>query len=416
MLALPLTRLDWAEQGSPAVHIVSLEQEGPFIGAVLAGLNLVAPESVGPFGTIVGVPVGNALVYRALDTAAGLRGDIAKLALFAIRFAQEHQGDGFLKLPIWRRRDGRTRIVGFRFAGPESIEESYDPGFAGVLAALDPLQLLAVPGWAQGVLDGEAFTRFAGCVSATRDVSPADVGVLGSAWSLPGLAVQCETAPFEQWPSLVEAYLESIKADEDAARTIVREAATDPAAVRDHLVTWLDGPKAATDTSVARPLGETGLVEILGVYASGLAVPLPAESAATVGEADELLAIGREAIRRSLVVGPLPSPLLSGVARWVTGDPTPTAAVPHLQTWLPEIVGPYGALVAVGSADRLVVLPIEDASVALDLPTLLGLASGATVRAPWPIPPTVFWVGPGQLEAFRVVTTGRRDLRGRRDM
>ena len=405
VLELPLARFDWAERGSPAVHGISLEDEGPYVGALLAGLEHVESGAVGPFGTVLGVPVRNALVYRSLDWEQGLREDLAQLAVFTATFAEEQQHDGFLPMPIWRRPDGRSSIVTFQFAADHTIADSHDPGFAGVLAVLDPRELLPVPGWAQGVLGDQAYTRFAGCVSATSGIHPTEVALVGSAYSLPALALQCRAESLDEWPALVGTHLDAIAADADAANRIARSAGVDPAAAREHLVTWLDAPEALTTDGVARPIGTTGLVEILGVHASDHAVPMSVDAAAAAGETDELMALGREAVRRALVVETQAIAFLSGDARRVTADPSPTAAVPHLQAWLPDIVGSHGALVSVGSADHLLVLPIRDASAVLDVPRLLGLAVGSTVHAPWAIPPTVFWLAPDRLETLRAVVT-----------
>ena len=205
--------------------------------------------------------------------------------------------------------------------------------------------------------------------------------------------------------ALVEAHLAPIQATFDAANAMLREAGEDRDSRRAHLATWLVSGDDSREDWVTRPLGETGLFEILGFHASGTAVPVSAAAAATLGAPQELFELGEDAIRRALVVEPAGLELLSGEASLVTGLPSPTAAIPHLMTWLPDAVGPYGALVAVGDASRLVVLPIHDASAVLDLPALLGLAVGASMRAAWTIPPTVFWLVPDRLEVIHVVIT-----------
>jgi len=405
VLELPLVRLDRADKGHPAVRIISLEREGPYAGALLAGLDRVDPSAIGPFGTLVAAPVDNALVYRALDASPGLRADLAELAFFSHAFAVRQKEKGFLRLPLWRRRDGRTRVVTFRFSDDGELLDSHDPGFAGVLAALDPRELLPVPGWALGILAGAAYTRFAGCVSAAHGVRPSDIGLLGDPLMLPDLAQRCRAAAFDEWPGVVERHLVTVLADFDVAHAVIQNAGQDPEAARTHLVTWLDASAADQAGRVTRPLGETGFIEVLGIYAGGTAVPLPAAAAAGLGETEALFDLGREAIRRALTVAPSGLELLSGEAVSITGLPSPTAAIPHLMTWLPDAVGPFGALVAVGNARNLDVLPIHDASTVLDFPAFLGLAAGASSQAPWTVPPTVFWLGPDRLETFRLEVT-----------
>jgi hypothetical protein len=405
VLTCPVVRTDLSEQGHPAVRVISLEHEGPWGGALLTGLDRLDPSAIGAFGTLVGAPVENALVYRALDASEGLRADLGHLSVFTFTFAEKQKEHGFLRFPLWRARDGRTRPVAFRFSDAGELLDSHDPGFAGVLAALDPQDLLPVPGWAHGILSRHAYTRFAGCVSAVRGFRPAEIGELGSALLLHPLARQCRAVGFDEWPALVEAHLAPIQATFDAANAMLREAGEDRDSRRAHLATWLVSGDDSREDWVTRPLGETGLFEILGFHASGTAVPVSAAAAATLGAPQELFELGEDAIRRALVVEPAGLELLSGEASLVTGLPSPTAAIPHLMTWLPDAVGPYGALVAVGDASRLVVLPIHDASAVLDLPALLGLAVGASMRAAWTIPPTVFWLVPDRLEVIHVVIT-----------
>lgn len=405
VLALPLTRLDWSDRGHPAVRIASLEGEGPYAGALLAALERVDPTAIGPFGTLVGVPVRNALVYRALDASPGIRADLGELAVFAYAFADQSQADGFLTLPIWRRPDGRCRIVRFRFAEDRSVEDSHDPGFAGVLCALDPRDTLTVPGWAERILDAVAYTRFAGCVAAVRDIAPIDVARLGSAWSLPALADRCRGVEWEVWPPLVEAYLRTIAADVAAAEGVLATAAERPDEVKRHLVAWLDRPQEPEETRATRPLGTTGLVEVLAVHEAGETIPVLATTAAALGAPDELFTLGRDAVRRSLQVAADPHTYLSGDGWTITGAPSVSAAIPHLPEWLPDRVGPFGALAAIGSADLAVLLPIHDAGVVLDLPALAGLAVGMALRASWPLPPTVFWVTADRVEALRIEAT-----------
>jgi hypothetical protein len=405
VLACPVVRTDLSAQGHPAVRVISLEHEGPWGGALLTGLDRLDPSAIGVFGTLVGAPVENALVYRALDVSDGLRADLSHLSVFTYRFAEDQKEHGFLKFPLWRERDGRTRPVAFRFSDAGELLDSHDPGFAGVLAALDPQELLPVPGWAQGILSEHAYTRFAGCVSAVRGVRPSEIGELGSALVLQPLARQCRAVGVDEWPTLVEAHLAPIQADLDAANAMLWDAGQDRDTRRDHLVTWLQLANDPQEGLVTRPLGETGFIEVLGFHASGSAVPVPPAAAANLGALGDLFELGSEAIHRALVVEPAGLELLSGEASWVTGLPSPTAAIPHLMRWLPDAVGPYGALVAVGDASRLVVLPIHDASAVLDLPALLGMAASASVHAAWRIAPTVFWLGPDRLDAIHVVMT-----------
>ncbi len=412
VLELPLERWDFAKELSPALKAISTAKEGPYIGPIVRDIARVDPSAIGLFGTIVGAPVDSAIVYRALDDAPGLRRDLALLVVAMSRVldtqtAGDHE---FLKLPVWRRSDGTAEPVTFTFEGDTeatfTVTGSHSPSFEGVLTALDPLEQLPVPGWAQGVLHRSAYTRFAGCVAAVRGVYPREVALLGSAYSLGGLVAQCRTLSFDEWPAVIAAHIEAMRASESAAKTVIDAASFDADSLRGNLVTWLEDSAAVAPGVVSRPFLTPGLSEVLGIHVDGHAVPVPAATAALAGYPDELFSAGRERIRGGLTVardGQIV--MLSGRAQAVRGQPSPLSAIAEVLTWLPDLCGPYGALVGAGSADRFTILPISDASAVLDVPHLLGLAAGSATDAPWAITPHVFWVSADRVAVFRVQVT-----------
>jgi hypothetical protein len=410
VLDLPMERWDFAKELSPALKAISTAKEGPYIGPIVRDIDRVDQAAIGLFGTVIGAPVDSAILYRALDDAPGLRRDLAMLVLAMSRVlnSPESAGHALLKLPIWRRADGSAETLTFTFEGDTEstilVSGSQNPAFEGVLTALDPLEILPVPGWAQGVLHKSAYTRFAGCVAAARGVRPHEVALLGSAYSLESLVAQCRTLSFDEWPAVIAAHIDALRASETAAETAIDTAGFDADSLRGNLVTWIEESAAAAPGVATRPFLGSALVEVLGVQVDGNALPVPAETAALAGYPDDLFRAGRERVRAGLVVadeGGLA--MLSGTTRVVRGMPSPLPAISELFAWRPDLCGPYGALVAAGSADRLQVLPISDASVVLDLPEMLALAVGSAVDAAWAIGPRVFWVSPDRIDSFSVL-------------
>lgn len=416
VLSLPLTPLDLSASGHPEVRGLSLEREGPYVGALFHELGRIAPEAIGLFGSLVGVPVGNALLWRALNPEPELAGDLVALAAFTYDVAAKtaaETGDGFLRMPVWRRPDGRSTLVSLRIDDDGALLGSHHPGFSGALAALGVLPAVDVPGWARPALDPARYTRFAGCVAALRDVRIEDVARVASAWSLAGLAADCARMPFEDWPPFIADHLGRIDAAEEAAKRVIANAAVDPDTARRHLVTWLDAPEAGEEQQTTRPVGASGLVEVLGVYVDGHAVPMPEAVQASLGGPDELFALGADHIRSTLAVADPIVPMIAADARWVTGDPSPTGSLPHLLEWLPDLCGPYGAVVALGDADRMLVEPITDASLALDLPKLLSHAAGGASTAAWAVPATLLWVTPAGIDSWRLDSAEARAVASR---
>jgi len=401
VLALTIDEADRAHAGRPSVRSYSLESHGGYIGPVIRHLAERLPDAMGPFGAYVGVPTPGGLIVRPLAAGMDLRGDLGEVALLC-QAVWDKATTRIDPVPFWLRPDGK--IV----PGPLRLDEagaagSFLPGLAGVLAALDPRELLPVAGWAQGKLSPDLYVRFAGCVSAELGyAAPEEVAKLGSGLGLAALADACGSAPFATWPDAIREHLQREKDAHEDVRTLASGEAEDRDTALAALVTWIDAPAADLAAEVAQPVGETGFVEVLGIMANGHAQVLKPPAAAALGPADELFARGREAIRASLQVTASPAELLSGEEVIVTGHPSPTAAIPHLMAWLPDVVGPFGAFVAAGDAWRLNVLPIPDAFVALDLPSMLGAAAGAAMGAEWPIPPSVFWLGPDRLEVLHL--------------
>ncbi len=401
VLALPIDEADRAHAGRPAVRSYSLERHGAYIGPVIGHLAERLPDAMGPFGAYVGVPTPGGLIVRPLAEGLDLRGDLGEVALLC-QTVWEKAATRIERVPFWVRPDGK--IV----PGPLSFDSagatgSSMPGLAGVLSALDPRELLPVAGWAQGKLTPDQYVRFAGCVSAELGyAAPEEVAKLGSGLGLASLAEACGSAPFSAWLGTIREHLRREKVGAADVRGLATGEVDDRESALAALVTWIDAPAADSTAEVTQPVGDTGFVEVLGMMANGLARVVKPTAAAALGSVDALFDRGREAIRASLSVAPSPAEHLSGAATRVSGHPSPTAAIPHLMTWLPDTVGPYGALVAVGDAWSLEVLPIYDASAVLDLPELLGHAAGATAIAEWPVPPSVFWVRPDGLDVLRV--------------
>ena len=398
VLALPIDEADRAEVGRPAVRSYRLDRHGAYIGPIVRHLAERLPDAVGPFGAYVGVPTPGGLIVRPLAAGIDLRGDLGEVALLC-QAVWEKSAPRLERVPFWVRPDGKIVPGTLRFDETGATGSSM-PGLAGVLAALDPRELLPVAGWAQGKLSVDEYVRFAGCVSAALGhTMPEDVAQLGSALNLGALAHACAAAPQSAWPGMAFEHVGRTQGTSAAWSRLHAEGALE--ALLDGLVTWLDTRSAEGSARVDRPVAGTAFVEVLGLIVEGHAAPLDEARARALGPKDELFERGRAAVRRSLVVKPA-ADLLSGPSFVLTGQPSSSSAIPHLLTWLPEVTGPYGALVAVGSAGHLNVLPIHDASVVLDLPGLLGLAIGANITADWPLLPTVVWLSAEGLETVSV--------------
>ena len=406
VLRLSIDEADRGSTGRPAVRGFSIEKHGGYIGPVVRHLAERLPDAVGPFGAYVGVPGPGGLFVRPLAAGLDLRGDLADVALLT-HLVHEKAGVRIAGVPFWVRPTGEIERAPLRLDNSGMVLGSHHPGLAGVLAALDPLEFLEVPGWAQGKLTPEQYVRFAGCVSATLGyATPEEVAQLGSALNLAPLAAICGAAPFATWLGVVDEHVRRSQDDAKASTQLAVGGIEDRDATLAGLVTWIQAPVGDPTTMVTRPVGETGFVEVLGVVANGHAQAVRPAFAEGMGEMDELFDHGRAAIRAGLSVTPSKAERLSGSESHVAGLPSPTAAIPHLMTWLPEITGPYGALIAVGNASRLDVLPVYDASVILDLPAMLGSAAGAALTAEWAVPPSVFWLSPGSLEVLHVEMAG----------
>ena len=400
VLALKIEEADRTQIGRPAVRSFSLEQDGPYIGPVIRHLAERLPDAMGPFGAYVGVPEPGGIVVRPLEAGMDLRGDLAEVALLT-QAIWEKTATPIERVPFWVRPDGKIVPGPLQFDDRGAAGSSM-PGLAGALAALDPREILPVAGWAQGTLSPEQYTRFAGCVSAELGhAAPEQVAMLGSGLGLSELARECSTLAFPEWPNAIGAHLRQETEVRAGARLLASGSAETVEATLDALVTWIAEPGADPEAQVEHAIGTTGFVEVLGVMAH-VASPVTPSAAAAMGPLDELFARGRQSVRSSLTVTPARAMHVSGASVRVSGNPSPTAAIPHLMTWLPEAVGPYGALVAVGNAWWLEVLPITDASAVLDLPELLGAAVGASVTAEWPVPPAVFWLSPDRLDVLKV--------------
>jgi hypothetical protein len=401
VLKLPIEEADQTHVGRPAVRSYSLERQGAYIGPVIQHLAERLPDAVGPFGAYVAVPAPGAIIVRPLAAGIDVRGDLREVAILC----QTVWGKAARRIdqvPFWVRPDGKIVPGPLRFDDVGAAGSSM-PGLDGVLTALDPRELLPVAGWAQGKFSPEQYTRFAGCVSAELGyATPEQVAMLGSGLGLSRLAEACSAAPFETWPDQIREHIHKENAVRSGVETLASGRTDDHETAVAALVTWLAGSAPDPSAVVSQRVGETGFVEILGMMANDIARPVQPGAVSALGPLDALFARGRQAIRKSLSAAPSQTAHLSGSSVRVTGHPSPTAAIPHLMAWLPDAVGPYGALVAVGNAWSLEVLPIHDASVVLDLPELLGAAAGASAMAEWPVTPSVFWLRPDGLDVLRI--------------
>ena len=212
---LPLQRDDRGRGGHPGFRSLSCADGSPIGGALVADLDTIEPAAVGMFGTIIGLPTADGFFYRALDDGEDLRADLAMVAFFTHKlFSESPPPQRLLQSPFWRCRDGSVVEVAFSFSeDPVAVSGSVVPAFEGVLTALDPRTGLRLPGWATGVLSGSAYTRFAGCVSATLNCPPAEVAERGGGLRLAEAAAIVANLPLDEWPLVLEHFLR------DTART-----------------------------------------------------------------------------------------------------------------------------------------------------------------------------------------------------
>jgi hypothetical protein len=389
-------------ESQPALHTMAPRDGSPYVGALLRHLRQLDPAAMGMFGALVFVPNQGGLAYVTLDPSAELRMLLANVAVNNIKMAGESKAP-IDKLPWWLRPDGTLVRVAFKFEDNIGVSGSHESRFEGVLVALAPLEMLPVAPWARMHMSPADYTRFAGCVMAASGITSERVSELGDGLALPVVAARCLTAPHGEWPALVAGHMAEARREIDVAEASLRAAVVDPASARKRLVAWLGQKEGANPKLITRPIGATGLSEVLALDLDGRWQALETDALPSLGEPAALFAAAEDAVARDLrVVDTLQ--LISGDAVTVEGGPSPTAAIPRLLALFPRAVGPAGALVAVGNMHHFVSLPLHDASAVLDLPSLIGLASGAAGVAAWSIPPTVFWVSPDRLEEIRIVT------------
>jgi hypothetical protein len=183
-----------------------------FLGLVVSELERLAPDQIGPLGTLLWLWGPGHLYTRPLSPG-GLRADFGTITvtLFGQR-PKEELPAAFLKGPLWRSRDGKVRPVtadvvrkddgGYRL-------ELDDGPFSGALAFLEPEGALQQPGsWAPGV-DKLTYTRFAGIATATFSAiagptyDPSMVRYLASTFGLPSLLPIALRRDVATWPDLM---------------------------------------------------------------------------------------------------------------------------------------------------------------------------------------------------------------------
>ncbi len=335
-----------ASESHPALHTMAPRDGSPYAGALLRHLLQLDPPAMGMFGVLVNVPNPRGLAYVTLDPSAELRMLLANVAVDNIKMASGSKTP-IDKLPWWLRPDGALVRVAFRFEDNIGVSGSHERRFEGVLVTLAPLEMLPVAPWARTHMSPADYTRFAGCVMAASGITAEQVSELGDGLALPVVAARCLTALHGEWPALVADHMAEARREIDVAEASLRAAVLDPESTRRHLVAWLGQKEGSNPKLVTRPLGATGLCEVLAVDSDGRWQALEADALPGLGEPAALFAAAEEAVARDLTVVRTLQ-LISGDAVGVEGGRSPTAAIPRLLALFPSAVGPAGALVAVG--------------------------------------------------------------------
>jgi nitrous oxidase accessory protein NosD len=260
---------------------------------------------------------------------------------------------------------------------------------------------LDIPAWAAAVLDPGLYPLFAIRVGLEAGVQPREVGILASVLSLPALAKRLQPEELKAWPDVVKAHISAERASTTAAHDIADRAIDDPDAVRLSLVAHLELESLIQPGRPSRPTPIAGVVETLSVRGSdGAGVPLKSTDA--LGPVDELFELGEGHIRDGLRVEELPQELLATKAFRILGPYSGSAALLHLVDWCPQVLGAYGALVLVGNAESLIVVPLEDTSIIYLLPAIVGAGAGSWASASWKLRPVVVWLSHDRTDVFEI--------------
>jgi hypothetical protein len=183
-----------------------------FLGLVVSELERLAPDQIGPLGTLLWLWGPGHLYTRPLSPG-GLRADFGTVTatLFGQR-PKEELPAAFPKGPLWRSRDGKVRPVNADVVrkddGGYRLELDDGP-FSGALAFLEPDGAPQQPGsWAPGV-DKLTYTRFAGIAAVTFSsiagptYDPSMVRYLASTFGLPSLLSIALRRDLATWPDLM---------------------------------------------------------------------------------------------------------------------------------------------------------------------------------------------------------------------
>jgi hypothetical protein len=258
---------------------------------------------------------------------------------------------------------------------------------------------LSLPGWAASYLDGGRYVLMALRLGAELDMPPSDVERLGSSLSLTALAERLASAPIGHFGELIRAHLAVERTSHGAAIAAAGAGKDDPESVRARLVAHLAGVAEVTEGMQSRPTALSGLVEVLAVQGpDGAGAPLT--DAEALGHLDELFAIGEANIRESLQVRELPADFLGQQAFDISGRYSGSIAALHLAEWCPQVIGPFGTLVAIGDAEHLTAVPVADTAIVYALPGLIGNAVAAWFSAAWKLGPQLAWVSADRVDAF----------------
>jgi hypothetical protein len=183
----------------------------PLLGMVVSELERIAPDQIGPLGTLLWSSAAGFLWTRPLSHGAGLRHDLGWIS--AASSAQSPDAPlAFPRCPLWRRRDGKVRRVHVEATLKDNGGYHFkfsDGPLRGALCYLAPEgDLLETPSWAQSV-DKVTYTRFAGIAAvalseiAGTNFGPAQIGGIGTTLDLQGLLPIARQHNVETWPDLL---------------------------------------------------------------------------------------------------------------------------------------------------------------------------------------------------------------------
>jgi hypothetical protein len=195
----------------------------PFsLGLIVSELERLAPDQIGPLGTLLWLWGPGHLYTRPLSPGR-LRSDFGTITvtLFGQR-PKEELPAAFPKGPLWRSRDGKVRPINADVVrkddGGYRIDLDDGP-FSGALAFVEPEGALQQPGsWAPGV-DKVTYTRFAGIAAVTFSAiagptyDPSMVRFMASTFGLPSLLPIALRRDVATWPDLLSEALSIFRRD-----------------------------------------------------------------------------------------------------------------------------------------------------------------------------------------------------------